>query len=210
MSPIYLNPGELNQKIKIKVRTGQSIIDIDGISREVLEDITSLWASVQIFEKKDYYFELELLKMEVNTMMKIRFNNNLQPLMIVETPNGKRYDICIINDVDNKHIEMHLLCAKLVDLDKVCIVKRKSNLPSQTTPIIVGQYPCTLMRKTADYKQGTPNAVSSESFYLYAESVINIKPGDLIQIDDVKYIASAPYKPKNHHAEVGISIRKDA
>jgi SPP1 family predicted phage head-tail adaptor len=193
---------ELRHRIKIKRRTGQACVDTNGITREVLEDITSLWAAIEMIEKKNYYFQIDEVRLDVNTRIKIRYNPNLEPLLIAELRTGKMYDICKINDIDELHREMHLMSAEFIKLDKICIVHRRN---VAQTP----SYPCTFLRKNNIYKQEAPNATTTEDFFLYGEPVMDVKPGDLVEVDEIKYVASTPYRPKNHHTEVNLMRKGD-
>ena len=210
-----MNPGELNRRIKIKRRSGQAITDSDGITREILEDIASLWAAIEPIERQNYYLKVDEIRQLADTRIRVRYNKMLNSLMIVECSDGKRYDICMITDVKDKHDEMHLMCGPLIDLDKICrvlrpvITKNELNRPQQKTLSPIATYPCTFLRKAAEYKQNSPNAEIDLDYFLYGEAVMAINPGDLIEVDGIKYIASMPYKPKNHHTEIEITVKKD-
>jgi SPP1 family predicted phage head-tail adaptor len=208
-----INPAEYRHKITIHNKTNTSIVDAEGITREVWDDAFPLWAAIDQLESSRLIRKIDNINQEASTRIKTRYNSALAELMRIKV--GSRcFDIFFVSDEKAKHIETHLLCGEVLELDKICKVYRLSgNKDSLNRPIkepqLMAKYPCTFTRKNDSYEQESPNATIKAGYLLYGESIMDIRPGDLLEIDDVKYTASMLYKPRNHHTEVEITLKKD-
>jgi len=100
-------------------------------------------------------------------------------------------------------------------LNKTCTVTRITTAKDATTHIAskststLGPYQCRIGRATGSLVQGTPQATFTQSLRLYTVIDADIKTGDIITIDSVKYTASNPYKPANHHIECDITLKQE-
>lgn len=102
--------------------------------------------------------------------------------------------------------------------DSTCSVFRNTTTKDQEYGrpvkelVLVGTYPCLLSqsRRKNRYSQGKPNASLDNGFCLYGSPDIDIKAGDIVEVNGEKYVASAPYKPANDHIEVDLELKRDA
>lgn len=100
--------------------------------------------------------------------------------------------------------------------DSTCSIYRNDTTKDQEygrpvkTLILIGTFPCILTRKKQGFKQGNPNATVDSGFRLYGAADMDVKAGDIVEVNGEKYIASAPYKPGGDHTEIDLEIKRDA
>lgn len=79
----------------------------------------------------------------------------------------------------------------------------KYNRPENTISTI--EYPCRITRKGNGYLYiQDPKSQVQSNFRGYFEIDADIKTGDLLIVDNIKYKAGLIYKPMNHHIEVDL------
>lgn len=98
--------------------------------------------------------------------------------------------------------------------DKVgTIYRHKEVYDEYNTPIgedwaIIGNVPCRLTRrKDFGAKQRDPQSTIENFYTIYFEADVNIKAGDVVEIDGLKYRLGEPYKPNYHHQEVSATYK---
>lgn len=75
----------------------------------------------------------------------------------------------------------------------------------------VGSYSCHLSKQTGIFVQGSPNAIITTKFKLYLDIAVDIKNGDIVQINSAnKYIVENVYKPMNKHIECDLTIKGES
>jgi hypothetical protein len=105
-----------------------------------------------------------------------------------------------------------MLFDKTCTVTRLTIAKDSLNRPVKE-PTAIGTFPCTISTVSArkrGYSQGDPNATVESQFTLFGPASMDVKAGDLVEVDGIKYVSSVPYRPRYHHTEVEISVRKDA
>lgn len=88
--------------------------------------------------------------------------------------------------------------------------KGERNRPAQSS-LILGPFPCATSRpgrSWKNYDQGAPLAEITVDLVLYGAVSLDIKAGDVVEVDGEKYIASHPYRPRNHHTECGLRLER--
>jgi len=75
----------------------------------------------------------------------------------------------------------------------------------QDTPVPIGEYPCRIGRTSGSINQQQPQLVAYENSRLYTIGTADIKKGDIIIVNEDKYIAGLPHKPSVYQLEVDIT-----
>lgn len=72
-----------------------------------------------------------------------------------------------------------------------------------------GPYPCSIGKFTGNFVQAQPMGKVIQNLKLYTIASANVKSGDIVDVDGIKYIAANPYKPRNHHLECDITQQSE-
>lgn len=127
--------------------------------------------------------------------------------------NGQFFKIIGINESLKELGAVEVQAVQIIP--KICRVKRIEdgigfmNRPNKETTII-GEYPCELTRKSVSEKQKEPHTHYEETYMLKTMYGANIISGDLIEIDEIVYVAGVPFRQTAYATEVEISVRSDA
>lgn len=100
--------------------------------------------------------------------------------------------------------------------DSVCIVYRNSiepNLDKYNRPIKsnapISSYPCMLTRKNSNSViQGSPQPYITEFTKLYLPHNVNVREGDIFEVDGSRYKGGKPYKLRTH-IEINVSLSEE-
>lgn len=93
-------------------------------------------------------------------------------------------------------------------LTQTCIIRRYSEkLDEYETPSggswdVVGQFPCNLQMSSSDITQGKPGTRVTNVYTIFLAANADIKAGDLVEIDGLKYRCSEPNRPMGRYTEV--------
>jgi hypothetical protein len=68
---------------------------------------------------------------------------------------------------------------------------------------------CRIGRSTGNVIQTSPQAVYSQSLRLYTLIDADIKAGDIITVNNVKYTVGNPYLCNLHHIEADITLKQE-
>lgn len=99
--------------------------------------------------------------------------------------------------------------------NKRCTVYRiKETLDEFNTPVgetlqKIGEFRCSVSRKSATVSKEDPNMETAETTRLYSYDRTDIQDGDIIEVEGEKFSASIPYRPRNHHLEVDLMKEGD-
>lgn len=73
----------------------------------------------------------------------------------------------------------------------------------------VGPYACRTGRANGNVIQSSPQTVFTQSLRLYTLIDADVKVGDVIAADNIKYTVSNVYKPAMHHIEADIIFKQE-
>jgi hypothetical protein len=83
---------------------------------------------------------------------------------------------------------------------------------SSFSTVNIGTYPCRVSKKHLTAKQDSPATISDVQYYLYFNPGVNVKLGDIAQVDGIKYRCAEPYIARAgfsvHHIEVEVYIEE--
>jgi len=100
-------------------------------------------------------------------------------------------------------------------LNSSCTVTRTSTVKDATTHIAskststLGPYLCRIGRASGNVVQAQPQAGYTQSLRLYTLIDADIKAGDIITVDSIKYTVGNVYKCNGHHIEADITFKSE-
>lgn len=105
-----MNPGELRHRITIQQPTEIK----DQYKRPVTgwADFAMVWAAVEPLRGREYLLA-QNTNTELTVRVRIRYLKGVTPGMRV-LYGGRVFDIQSVIDVDERHREMHLMCAEVI------------------------------------------------------------------------------------------------
>ncbi len=70
----------------------------------------------------------------------------------------------------------------------------------------VGQYPCRLSRSRLNMVQRQPAQTVTNVYNILLPFDADVKAGDLVEVNGIKYRCSEPYRPTGHHTEITVTF----
>lgn len=105
-----INAGDLTRRITIQSKTVTQ--DTDGAEIVVYSTLATVWAQVITNSGREFY-AAQKINAETTAVFRIRYRTGIETTSRVQY--GNRYfDILHINDVDERHEEITLLCREVV------------------------------------------------------------------------------------------------
>lgn len=98
--------GKRNRRITIQMFT--TIIDDEGYQVEAWKDIATVWAYIKNLHGNEF-FQAQAINSKASSKINIRYKKGLDTSMRV-IYNEKPYNILYVDDIEEKHIEIELLC----------------------------------------------------------------------------------------------------
>lgn len=102
--------GKRNRRITIQ--SCRSITDSEGYQKEVWQDINRVWAYIKNLHGNEF-FKAQAVNSKATCKMNIRYMQGLDTKMRISY-GGKFYNILYIDDIEERHIEIELLCEVVV------------------------------------------------------------------------------------------------
>lgn len=85
-----------------------------------------------------------------------------------------------------------------------------TNVVEGELEVTYGPYPCRLGKVQGTFIQTSPQGIITKQLVLYTILEIDIKQGDIVYVNNTKYIVGNVYPVSNHHTEVYITYIGDA
>jgi SPP1 family predicted phage head-tail adaptor len=102
--------GRLRHRVTIQQQSSTQ----DGYGEQVntWNDLITVWASVEPLKGREH-FAAQQVKTETTTRIKMRYRAGIVSKMRVAY-GSKTYDIMSVIDLEERHIELHLMCMELI------------------------------------------------------------------------------------------------
>lgn len=98
--------GKRNRRITFQKLT--TIIDEEGYQKEDWQDLITVWAYIKNLHG-DEFFKAQAINSKDSVKINMRYIKGLDTSMRV-IYNGKPYNILYVDDIEENHIEIELLC----------------------------------------------------------------------------------------------------
>lgn len=205
-----INSGELKHRILLQKR--QISNTIDGYVNETFIDHKKVWARAKNLFGNEYFAALAA-NAENTIKFTIRYRTDITSDMIIIF-NGKTYSISFHDNINHENKYLELKAVETLFKSFVLFRKEKAmdslNRPINSQPKMQGVYQCCFKLKNESYVDETPQYTINKTITIMTSLNVYIKPGDIIQIDNDKYIASVPLNVMNKYFEINLTLKKDA
>jgi len=104
-----INAGKLNKRISILRAVGVTNNSL-GQGTPKYQVYKTVWANVTPLTGKEYS-EAQIIRAETTYRIKLRYIDGVLPDMKVEY-NGKKFDIISVLNIEERNVELHLMCAE--------------------------------------------------------------------------------------------------
>lgn len=182
----------------------------DGIKKQCWQECSKHYSQIENKMARTSFSQIGYFS-DNQYKFTLRYSNGISKYNSI-TYKDKHFAITEVNNVneENKIIEINAteLVLKTCTVIRDSIEKDTLNRPTRVTKI-VGEYPCYLFRKYMNYTAGVPNTVADETYILVSTPSIDIQAGDIVEIDNVRYISTIPFKPTPYKTEIEITVKKD-
>ena len=198
-----MNPGELRSKVRIL-----NYECIDGVYR--FNAIKELYSKVEnVVERKA--FSKFGLRTDEATAITLRYRKDISKFNAVRF-NDDHYLISVIEDIENKHRYTKLITVKqkvyLCEAFRNSVVKDKMNRTQHLLKSIY-RFEGYLVEKYTGFNTEGINSNVKHTLILMTPKVINLKAGDIIEINDIKYNVEVCHVLDEYLNEFEITVFKD-
>lgn len=112
-----MNPGRLRHRVTIQEYI-ERYDDFGTPLDKGWKTVSKVWASVEPISGREYV-QLHNTEAEITTRIKMRYLKGVKPNMQV-LYDGREFDIQSVLDIEERHIEMHLMCVEKVKTNGGC------------------------------------------------------------------------------------------
>ena len=105
-----MKAGELRHRVTLQHATTSQ--DEYGEAIESWSELDTVWAAVEPMQGREF-LEGRRLEQEVTTRIRIRYRDDLQPLVLRATWGSHTYDVVAVLEVQSRRREIHLMCREI-------------------------------------------------------------------------------------------------
>lgn len=204
-----MNPGELRTKIKIlKYENLENIYKFTNI--KTINTKVEIDSKGNAFSNGNVFSKFGMRSNESFTIT-LRYLKDLTKSNAIKL-NDEHYLISYIEDIENRHRYLKLTAVKqkiyICEAFRNATLKDELNRPQHILKNIY-KFEGYLLEKYIGFNAETISSNTKHTLILMCPKVINLKPGDIVKVDNNKYTVEIDHTLDEYFNEYEITLSKD-